>query len=29
VMAQDFRVDDIQPVLFVVEGLGQLLGGSR
>jgi phenylalanine-4-hydroxylase len=29
VMAQDFRIDDIQPVLFVVEGLGQLLGGSR
>ncbi|MDP9143951.1 MAG: phenylalanine 4-monooxygenase [Actinomycetota bacterium] len=27
VMAQDFRVDDIQPVLFVVEGLDQLLGG--
>jgi phenylalanine-4-hydroxylase len=29
VMAQDFRIDDIQPVLFVAEGLEQLLDGDR
>jgi phenylalanine-4-hydroxylase len=28
VMAQDFRIDDIQPVLFVVDGFGELLRGA-
>lgn len=26
VMAQEFRIDDIQPVLYVVDGFGELLG---
>ncbi len=29
VMAQDFRIDDIQPVLFVVDGFGELLRGEK
>lgn len=29
VMAQDFRIDEIQPVLFVVDGFGELLGREK
>lgn len=28
VVGQDFRIDDIQPVLFVVDGFAELLGGG-